>query len=419
MSSARNRQIARRVFEEFLSNPQATSFGEEVLHPDFVDHDLIPGEPSGKSALHYIHQQLHETFGPNMKFEVFDSVASEDMVALRWRLTGIDMGLVPGRPATHQPIAENGMVFLRMKDEKVIERWATVDRLGVMQQVGSMSTAKPIELRGRRGRIVVHHWSATSPRFVALVAHGYGEHAGRYRHVAERLIAEGADVYAPDFEGHGRSEGDRPRFENVDDMADELNSVYQAARRAHAGVPIVLIGHSLGGLISTRFVQRDQPDLAALVLSGPFVGGNPQVEALLGMDPMPEVPIDPSILSRDPAVGEAYAADELVYHGGFHRETLQAIFAGVRTVAAGPSFGDLPTLWIHGEGDVLAPLDATKEAMQHLRGSNIEEHVYPGAQHEVLNEINKDEILDDVVSFLRRALGLDHSLQGQGRTATP
>jgi alpha-beta hydrolase superfamily lysophospholipase len=86
-------------------------------------------------------------------------------------------------------------------------------------------------------------------------------------------------------------------------------------------MPAVLIGHSLGGLTAARFVQRDQPDVVALVLSGPVVGGNPQVEVLLGMDPMPEVPIDPSILSRDSAIGEAYAADELVYHGGFHRET--------------------------------------------------------------------------------------------------
>ncbi len=268
-----------------------------------------------------------------------------------------------------------------------------------------MATVKPIELRGRRGRIVVHRWSPTNPRYVALLAHGYGEHAGRYERVATRLVAEGADVYAPDFQGHGRSEGERARFESVDDLADELASVYEAARRAHPGKPVVLIGHSLGGLTATRFLQRANPDLAALVLSGPVVGGNPQVEALLGMDPMPEVPIDPSILSRDPAVGQAYAADELVYHGGFHRGTLEAIFAGARAAAAAPGFGDLPTLWIHGEGDVLAPLDATTHAMKHLRGSKTEEHVYPGAQHEIFNEVNKDEVLDDVVRFLRRALG--------------
>jgi alpha-beta hydrolase superfamily lysophospholipase len=239
---------------------------------------------------------------------------------------------------------------------------------------------------------------------VALVAHGYGEHAGRYAHIAERLVTEGAAVYAPDFEGHGLSEGDRARIETIDDLVDELASVYEAGRRANTGLPVVLIGHSLGGLIATRFVQRDQPDLKALVLSGPVIGGNPQIEALLAMDPLPEVPIDPSILSRDPAVGEAYASDELVYHGPFHRETLEAIFAAVRAVGAGPRFGELATLWIHGEGDVLAPLAVTEPVMYRLRGSKFNEHIYPGAQHEVLNEINRDEVLDDVVAFLRRAL---------------
>jgi alpha-beta hydrolase superfamily lysophospholipase len=185
-----------------------------------------------------------------------------------------------------------------------------------------MTTAELTELKGRQGRITVHHWDAPEPQFVGIIAHGYGEHAGRYAHVAERLVAEGAAVYGPDFEGHGLSEGDRARAESLDDMVDELASVCQLGRDDHPGLPVVLIGHSLGGLIATRFVQRDQPELAALVLSGPVVGGNPPIEALLDMDPMPEVPIDPAILSRDPAVGEAYAADELVYHGPFHRETL-------------------------------------------------------------------------------------------------
>jgi alpha-beta hydrolase superfamily lysophospholipase len=265
-------------------------------------------------------------------------------------------------------------------------------------------TAQAIELRGRRGRLVVHRWSSPESRFVALLAHGYGEHAGRYEHLAERLVADGADVFAPDFEGHGLSEGDRALVETIDDLVDELASVYEASRRSDPGLPVVLIGHSLGGLIATRFVQRDQPELTALVLSGPFVGGNPQVEAMLTMDPMPEIPIDPSSLSRDPAVGQAYASDELVYHGPFHRATLTATFAAVRRVAADRPFGDLPTLWIHGERDVLAPLAETKVAMEHLRGSKFEEHIYPGAQHEILNETNRDEVLGDVVRFLRLVL---------------
>ena len=295
-----------------------------------------------------------------------------------------------------------------------------------------MSSAKSIELRGRRGRIVVHRWSANEPKFVTLIAHGIGEHAGRYAHVAARLVAEGATVYAPDFQGHGLSEGERARFETIDDLVDELASVYEAARKAHPevlvddlatvvalaqgehpGLPSALLGHSLGGIIVTRLVQRGNHGLSALVLTGPAIGGNPAFEGLLAMDPIPDVPIDPRILSRDPAVGEAYAADALIYHGPLHRGTLEAIFAGARKVQEGPNFGDLPTLWIHGEGDVLAPLDVSTTAMNRIRGTRIEEHVYPGAQHEVLNEINKDEVLNDVVGFLRGAL------RAQRQASTP
>ena len=99
------------------------------------------------------------------------------------------------------------------------------------------------------------------------------------------------------------------------------------------------------------------------MISAPVIGGNPDIEALLGMDPIPDVPIPPEALSRDPEVGRAYAADPLVYHGPFKRATLEALFGAVRDVAAGPSFGALPTLWIHGEHDGLAPLAPTLEAI--------------------------------------------------------
>jgi alpha-beta hydrolase superfamily lysophospholipase len=144
--------------------------------------------------------------------------------------------------------------------------------------------------------------------------------------------------------------------------------------------------------------------VAALVLSGPIIGGAPAIEALLELDPMPEIPIDPSVLSRDPAVGEAYLADELVYHGPFQAPTLRALATAVQTVAAEPGFGSLPVLWIHGEKDALAPYETTAEAWVHLEGEGSEQKVYPAAQHEIFNETNRDEVLDDVVAFIHRSL---------------
>ncbi len=233
--------------------------------------------------------------------------------------------------------------------------------------------------------------------------HGYGEHAGRYGHVAARLVDMGAVVVAPDHAGHGRSEGERARIEDLESLVDDLATLDALMRAEYAGLPVVLIGHSMGGLVATRYAQRGVA-LDALVLSGPVIGGNPDIAALLELPELPEVPLDPSLLSRDPAVGEAYAADELVYHGPFQKVTLEAMFAAADAVRTGDRLGDVPTLWLHGELDALAPLAATRPVFERSAAPHAEEKVYPGAQHEIFNETNQDEVLDDVVAFLERAL---------------
>jgi alpha-beta hydrolase superfamily lysophospholipase len=258
-------------------------------------------------------------------------------------------------------------------------------------------------IAGTHGAVHIHEWPTHESRYIALIVHGYGEHAGRYKELAERLQADGASVYAPDHYGHGLSDGPRADFDDVGDLVGDLDAVASAARRQHPGLPLVVVGHSMGGLIATRFAQEHGTDLAALVLSGPIIGGNPDVEALLGLDPLPDVPLDPAVLSRDPTVGEQYAADELVYHGPFLRNTLQAIFAGGRTVAAGPVLSP-PTLWLHGEQDALAPLSATRPVAEKIAGPVFEQKVYPGAMHEIFNETNRTEVIDDVIAFVNRQL---------------
>jgi alpha-beta hydrolase superfamily lysophospholipase len=266
--------------------------------------------------------------------------------------------------------------------------------------------AADITIQGERGNVVVRRWDAVGePTRVVVIAHGYGEHSGRYEHVAQRLAADGAVVYAPDHHGHGRSDGEMGLVDDVESLANDVRKVIELARSDHPGLPVVLIGHSLGGVIVTRYVQHGDHGLDALVLSGPVIGGNPGFKMLLEMDPIPDIPIDPAVLSRDPAVGEAYAADDLVYHGPLNKPTLLGIFAAVDKINSGPSFGSLATLWIHGENDQLAPVDATRPAIEHVKGDSLEQHIYPGAAHEVFNETNKDEVLDHVTGFINTKVG--------------
>jgi alpha-beta hydrolase superfamily lysophospholipase len=268
----------------------------------------------------------------------------------------------------------------------------------------SSTTSTTEALAGGRGRITVRTWPNDDARYLVLLAHGLGEHTGRYEHVAAHLLADGAEVVGPDHWGHGLSEGEPGLVDDLEAVVGDLTAVADAAQARRPDLPLVVLGHSLGGIVATRFVQRNPGRAAALVLSGPVVGGNDLMLSLLDLDEIPDIPIDPAVLSRDPAVGEAYAADPLVYHGPLERPTIVSVKDAVTTIAASGDLGDLPTLWIHGELDPLAPVAETTRAFDVIGGSALEQKIYPGAMHEIFNETNQDEVLADVTTFLAKVL---------------
>lgn len=119
-----------------------------------------------------------------------------------------------------------------------------------------MSEQKISFIKGGQGDIAVHDWGHDRPRFLALLVHGYGEHLGRYQYVARTLEAQGARVFGPDHVGHGLSQGERVLIEDYDAVVDDVHRVTAHFQQLHPGVPLVVIGHSMGGMIATRYVQH-------------------------------------------------------------------------------------------------------------------------------------------------------------------
>jgi alpha-beta hydrolase superfamily lysophospholipase len=235
-----------------------------------------------------------------------------------------------------------------------------------------------------------------------VLSHGYGEHAGRYEHVAAVLVERGAVVYGPDHLGHGESDGDRVLVGDFEHVVDDLHAVIGRAREEHPGLPVVLVSHSMGGLVATRYAQRHGDELAGLVISAPLVGFAPVLADLLSAPELPNDPIDVSVLSRDASVGEAYANDPLVWHGAWKRPTVEAFLRANEAVDAGPGFGDLPVLYIHGEADELVPMAVARPFVERLRGSDFTERIVPEARHEVFNETDKDETIRQVADWVER-----------------
>lgn len=269
-----------------------------------------------------------------------------------------------------------------------------------------MAEATTFDLTGHAGRLFACRWSPESaPRYVTLLVHGYGEHLGRYEWVADRLVADGGVVYALDHVGHGRSDGERVLIDDVERVVDDVHLLAQRAAADHPGLPTILLGHSMGGLIGARYGQRHGRDLAALILTGAVMGRWDALDGLLSAPEIPDAPIDPATLSRDPSVGAAYVADPLVWHGPFKRTTLEALQRSIATIAAAGPITDVPVLWLHGADDHLVPYAGSAQGWATLGSERGRAKAYPDARHEILNETNRDEVMADVLAFVREHVG--------------
>jgi alpha-beta hydrolase superfamily lysophospholipase len=262
---------------------------------------------------------------------------------------------------------------------------------------------------GSTGRI---HHSAWLPEGDAVAAvvflHGYGEHLGLYDAFAGRLVADGIAVHAMDAVGHGRSDGERGVIPSWDVYVDDARQLAALAQAAHPGRPLVLAGHSGGALAAYLLALRSPGIARALVLSGAPLRGMGWVSEVLEADDSAEpVDADPGeMFSTHPEYVHALLHDPLTYHGGFRRETLQAIVRAWPEARVGLDTGrpDLPVLFVHGEADPVVPFPDAQANAAALPGASLVS--FPGDLHDVLNESDRDQVHSAVAAFVTTAVGL-------------
>lgn len=263
-------------------------------------------------------------------------------------------------------------------------------------------------------RIVYDVWTPDiAPRAVVVLSHGFGEHARRYDHVAQRFGRDGLVTYALDHRGHGRSGGKRVLVKNISEYTGDFDTLVGIATKEHPGLKRIVLGHSMGGGIVFAYgVERpDAYDL--MVLSGPAVAAQAAVSPLLVLAAktlgavapgLPVQQLDATAVSRDPAVVDAYNSDPLVYHGKVPAGIARALVVVGETMPQRAAALTAPLLVVHGSEDRLIDLDGSRQLVEAVGSSDVELKIYPGLYHEVFNEPERNQILDDVVSWINARL---------------
>lgn len=271
------------------------------------------------------------------------------------------------------------------------------------ESTATLKTADGLDLFLRR-------WQAegVSHRWTFVVVHGHGEHSGRYQHLAEWFTPLGATVYALDLRGHGRSGGQRGHAPSLEALLNDIDLVVNRARQQSDG-PVVLIGHSFGGLLAIAYALRYPDHIDRAVFSAPLLRLKLQVPAWkrgLGKV-LPKVAprlslsneVNADVLSHDPDNAAAYRSDPLVH---------DRISAGMYsdTIARGEEFiaraGELrvPFLLMHGRDDQV--VDPTGSQRFFARATVPERAfcLYPGLYHEIFNEVDREKVFQDLESWL-------------------
>jgi alpha-beta hydrolase superfamily lysophospholipase len=264
--------------------------------------------------------------------------------------------------------------------------------------------------------LVLHDWPLTdgsegAAKAVVVLVHGIGEHAGRYRHVAERLNTWGFAVRAADHYGHGGSSGARGGLPSEMRLVDDLARVIDDTREIHPDLPLVVLGHSLGGLVAASLVARDVRKVDALVLSSP--GLDPGLSAfqklliavLSRIAPGLRVGngLDDNYLSHDRAVVQAYRDDPLC-HDRIGARLARFLADEGAVVQAAAAQWRVPTLLLYAGDDHLVTPAASRAFAAAAPSAVVSATCFATLYHEIFNELDAEPVFGALEAWLNQRL---------------
>lgn len=259
-------------------------------------------------------------------------------------------------------------------------------------------------------KIFVRSWRPTgTPKAVITIVHGVNSHSGYYLWAGERLAENGFAVYALDLRGRGQSDGERFYIDKLTDYLDDVQALMNLARSREPGLPVFLLGHSAGGVVSCMYTLEHQSELAGLICeSFAYQVAAPDfalavVKGLSHLAPHAHVLKLPfADFSRDPAVVAALNADPLLAHEVQPTRTVAELVRADERLKKEFPLIKLPLLILHGTADKVTNPKGSQFFHQTAGSSDKTLKLYEGHVHDLLSDYGKEQVMADIVEWMGR-----------------
>lgn len=248
-----------------------------------------------------------------------------------------------------------------------------------------------------------------NPKANVVIVHGICEHLDRYDYLTEKLNNAGYNVYRYDARGHGRSEGEKGDLKDYQDYLLDLDIYVESVKKEYPDLKLILLGHSMGGLVATSYASMFSSKIDYLALSG-AANVTPKAARALKFLPMcliKKIKYKNNLgdgVCSDKEVVEKYNSDPLVLKEATMGLMKNVFIGGCGLVKDNINQISVPTLVMHGKGDGIVDASTAEWTYNNLTVEDKELQIYEGLYHEIFNEVKKDTVIEDLINWLNKRI---------------